>query len=61
MMIITLTVISFKEQSCIYLVKILPLTRSAKFSASPADNCNTFGILESGALHGNQHFSLVPG
>jgi len=56
----TLTVIFFK-QSCTYLVKILLLMPAAEFSASPVDKSTAFGILELGTLHGNQHFSLVPG
>ena len=51
----------FKEQSCTYLVKILPLVPAAEFCVCPVDNSTTFSILKLGTLHGNQHFSLVPG
>ena len=36
--------------------EILPLTPTAELCASLMDNSTTFGILELGALHGNQHF-----
>ena len=49
------------EQCCTYLVEILPLTPTAEFCASPTDNSTIFGILVLGPIHGNQHFSPVPG
>ena len=58
----TLTVIEFfKEKSCTYPVKILLLVPIADFCAKLMDNSTAFGIIKLGTLHGNQHFSLVPG
>ena len=44
----------FKDQSCTYLVKILPPTLAAEFCVRPMDYIysTTFGILKLGTLHG---------
>ena len=50
----------FKEQSCTYLAEILPHMPTANSVQAPHNSTN-FGILMLGLLHGNQHFSPVPG
>ena len=46
----------FKEPSCTYVAEL-----TAEFCARPMDNSTTFGILELWPIHGNHHFSPVPG
>ena len=46
----------FKEQSCAYLVELLPLMPAAEFCASLTNNSTTFSIFKFGTFHGNQHF-----
>ena len=40
----------FKEQSCIYIVEILPLVPTVKFCTSPMDNSTTLVILKLGTV-----------
>ena len=47
-----------KDQSCTYLVKILPPTLAAEFCASLMDYSTTFGILKLGTLHGQSTFLI---
>ena len=46
----------FKEQSCAYLVELLPLMPAAEFCASLTNNSTTFSIFKFGTFHSNQHF-----
>ena len=49
----TQTTAVFVKQSCTYLLKILPLTPTAKFCWA----CTTFTILKLGTIHGKlEHF-----
>ena len=52
---------SFSEQSCTYLVGLLPPTPTAVFCTSTTDNRIVFIIPKLATPQGNQHFSRVPG
>jgi len=51
----------FKEPFCTYVGELTHLELTAEFCARPMDNGTTFSILELWPIHGNHHFSPVPG